>query len=121
MTLPVTHHLAASSKITIIELCAEECGRLKDIYAPVQGTGHGLRFAMQVCQHRQIPVAESDKRASKSAVLWGEISNAVMRHRNAVMSELWSGNIITTVSCIRSTERGGRICITDGLKAAVLN
>lgn len=52
-------------------------------------------------------MAESDKWASKSALLWGEISNAVMRHKNAVMSELWSGNIISTVSCLYSMEGGG--------------
>lgn len=57
-------------------------------------------------------MAESDKWTSKSPVLWGEISNAVMRHKNAVTSELCSGNIITTVSCIYSMvgvgERAGR-------------
>jgi len=74
---------------------------------------------MQICELRQIPVAESDKWASKSAVLWGEISSAMMRHKKAVMSELWSGTIIPTVFCIHSVERG--ICITDGLKTAVLN
>lgn len=61
---------------------------------------------MQICQHKQIAVAESDKGASKSTVLWGEISNAVMRHKKAVMSELWSRNIITTVFCIYSIGGG---------------
>lgn len=51
-------------------------------------------------------MAESDKWVSKSAVLWGEISNAVMRHKKSVMSELWSGSIITTVSCLYSMEGG---------------
>lgn len=66
-----------------------------------------------------MPVAVYDKWASKSAVLWGEISNAVMRHKKAVTSELWSGNIIAIVFCIYATEGG--ICITDGLKTALLN
>lgn len=64
-------------------------------------------------------MAESDKLANKSTALWGEISGGVMRHKKAVTSKLWSGNIIATVFCIYLVEGG--ICITDGLKTAVLN
>jgi len=81
--------------------------------------GHSAWFAAWVCQHRHIPVAESDKLANKSSALWGEISSSVMRHKKSVMSKLWSGNSVDAIFHIYSIE--GRICITDGLKTAVLN
>lgn len=81
--------------------------------------GHSAWFAAWICQHRQIPVAESDKLANKPTALCGEISSSVMRHKKSVMSKLWSGNSVAAIFRIYSVEGG--ICITDGLKTAVLN